>query len=72
MSSRNTAIDIMKISGAIYLWLFLMIIGVAANTYGWKWIFIEGSIGRGMFSFFAGAVLAKNMRQAKRKKIGCC
>ena len=51
-----------------YLWLFLMIIGVAANTYGWKWIFIEGSVGRGMFSFFAGAVLAKNMGQVKRKK----
>lgn len=51
-----------------YLWLFLMIIGTAANTYGWNGLFIGGSIGRGMFSFFAGTMLAKHLGQVKRKK----
>lgn len=51
-----------------YPWLLLMIIGVAATTYGWKGLFIEGGIGRGMFSFFAGTMLAKHMGQVKRRK----
>lgn len=49
------------------LWLLLMALGVAANTYGWKAPFIGGSIGRGMFSFFAGTLISKHLRMEKKR-----
>lgn len=46
-----------------YFYLFMILIGVAANTYGWSGFLINTEIARGMVSFFTGTLLAQYLEQ---------
>ncbi len=46
----------------------LILLGLYANTYGWKGFLISSTIGRGMVSFFAGAILAEYVRGRRQSK----
>ena len=51
---------------ANYSYVLMILIGIAANTYGWSGFLINMGTGRGMVSFFTGVLLAQYLRQSPK------
>lgn len=51
-----------------YGYVFMMILGIAINTYSWDTIFLNYHISRGYFSFFAGILLAYYFEKIEKNR----